>query len=193
MAKKGSVTSLNRHRPFWEKACEDLKERLTVNALRLTNGKVYDAEDLLQGTFCRILMYPRNPEKVRTPIAYLLTIMRNIWKDKWRKERTAKMESWDQLRSQEAHEKGRAIAEPAVDPDALRILENNELRAEMRANQGPLTPREELLLALYLKGYTCKEIAIKCNADVRLVRSSLNAVRTKVRGRLIRARALKLP
>ena len=103
------------------------------------------------------------------------------------------MESWDQLRSKEAHEKGRGMAEPAIDPDALRILENNELRAEMRANQGPLTSRENLLLRSYLEGYTCKEIAIKWNEDVRRVRSDLNAVRTKVRGRLIRARALKLP
>jgi RNA polymerase sigma factor (sigma-70 family) len=188
MSENDPVNNRNQHRRFWEKTCEDFKERLTAQALRFTNGRIHDAEDLVQGTICRILTYPRNPEKVNSPIAYLLRIMRNLWSTNWRKKGSANMESLDELLSQETQQKQRRNVEPAIEPDALRILENSELMAEMRVKKGPLTHREGLLLALHLEGYTCKEIAAKWNEDVRLVRSDLNAVRTKVRNRLIKAK-----
>jgi RNA polymerase sigma factor (sigma-70 family) len=192
MSENDAVNSRNRHRPFWEKFIEDSKDRLKAKALRFMNGNVHDAEDLMQETVCRILMYPRNPKTTRSPIGYLSTIMRNIWITKWHKEDKAKMESLDELLSKEAQEKRHKVVEPAVEPEALRILESDERRAEMRAKLGLLTSREKLLLTLYLEDYTCKEIAHKLNEDVRLVRSDLNAVRTKVRSRLMKAKAQKL-
>lgn len=172
------------HRDFWAKACEVFTQRLSSHALRLTNGSIYDAEDLVQGTVCRALMYPKNPEGIRSPFGYLLTIMRHIWSSKWRKEGTADMVSLDELLSKEAQQKQHR----SIEPEVLQILENQERRAEMRAKQGPLTPREKLLLELHLEGYTCKEIADKLKEDVRIVRADLNAVRTKVLSRLMAAK-----
>jgi DNA-binding CsgD family transcriptional regulator len=91
------------------------------------------------------------------------------------------MDSLDDLQSQKALKN-----HPTVEPDVLRILENDELKAELRANQGPLTPREKQLLELHLEGYKCDEIADRLNEDVRLIRADLNAVRNKVHQRIKR-------
>lgn len=186
MTEDDSTNNRNPHLPFWEKICVDLKDTLKTKALRLANGRVQDAEDLVQGTVCRILMYPRNPQKIRSPLGYLLVVMRHLWIDKERKERNKKTDSLDELLSKEAKQKQRRKVEPAIEPAALRILENNELRARMRAKQGRLTAREELLLAWHFEGYNCKEIAEKLGEDVRLVRHELNALLAKLRGRLTR-------
>lgn len=183
-----NVNSRKQHRPFWEKACQEFMPRLIACALRLANGRIYDSEDLVQGTVLRALMYAKDPQETRSPFGYLLSIMRSLWITKWHKEDTAKTDSLDELLSKEAQQHQHSSAEPAVESDILQILENDELRAEIRAKQGPLTPRETLLLALYLEGYKCKEIADKLNEDVGRVRSDLNAMRTKVRNRLIKGK-----
>jgi RNA polymerase sigma factor (sigma-70 family) len=167
--------------PFWGKTLEDFHERLMSYARRLANGRVYDAEDLLQETACRTLIYSPNPGTIRNPLSYLLRMMRNIWIDKWARENTANVESLEDLINSGRH--------PIVEPVVQRVLENEELRVEMGAKQGPLTPREKLLLELYLRGYKCKDIADKLNENVRLTRSDLNAVKAKVRYRLTKAKA----
>jgi RNA polymerase sigma factor (sigma-70 family) len=184
MSEKGANNSRNQHRAFWGKVCQEVMHLLIAHALRLTNGRRWEAEDLAQGTVCRILQYPKDPNEIKSPLGFLLTIMRRLWITKWHKEKTASTESLDELLSTEAEQRSRPSVEPAVEPEVLQILENNELRAKLSANQGPLTPREKLLLKLYLEGYTCAEIADKLHEDVRLVRSDLNATRTKVRSRL---------
>jgi RNA polymerase sigma factor (sigma-70 family) len=171
----------NQYGPFWAKTIEDSNERLMSFARRLSNGRVYDAEDLTQETACRALTYSRNPEEIRNPLSYLLRMMRNIWIDKWAKENTANVESLDDLLSTGRH--------PIVEPVAQRLLENEELQHDMSVKQGPLDSREKLLLELYLKGFKCKEIADKLNENVRLTRSDLNAVKAKVRYRLMKAKA----
>lgn len=188
MHKNDSANKRTQHRSFWEKTCEALMQRLTAYALRLVNGRIYDAEELVQETVCRILTYPRNPEEIRSHLAYLKTIMRNIWKTWWLRERRASTVSLDELLSKGPQQKQHRGLELAVAPDALRIFENDELRAELHANQGPLTPREEELLQKYLEGYTCKEIAHILGEDARLIRVELNAVKTKVRSRLMKRR-----
>jgi RNA polymerase sigma factor (sigma-70 family) len=172
------------YREFWVQVCEAFIQRLRVYALRLANGRLSDAEDLMQETVCRILMHPQNPVKVRNPSGYLLCIMRNIWITKWRKEGAAKLESLDELLSKATEENQHRSVAPAVEPDTLRILENNELKAKLRAMQGLLKPREKRLLSLYLDGYKHDEIAAVLGEDVRVIRSDLNAVRAKVSQRL---------
>jgi RNA polymerase sigma factor (sigma-70 family) len=176
------------HRELWAKACEVFSQRLRVYALKLANGRLSDAEDLVQETICRMLTYPRKPTEIRSPSDYLLVLMRNLWIAKRRRENRVNMESLDELLSKEEEQKQHRSAVFAVEPDVLRILENDELKAELRAMlraiQGSLKPREKLLLALHLEDYSYKEIAYKLNEDMRVVRSDLNAVITKVRSRL---------
>jgi RNA polymerase sigma factor (sigma-70 family) len=177
MSESDKKTRREKYGPFWEKACEDSKQRLISYALRLANGRLYDAEDLFQDTVCRALDYSRNPEAISDPLGYLLRMMRNGWISKWRKENTDNVDSLD---SNPALQNRAQTVEPTV----LRMLENNDLQDEMSAKEGPLTPRESLLLKLYLAGYKCKEMALILSEDVRLTRSDLNAVKSKVRYRL---------
>src|SRR5436853_4690399 len=105
MPENDDVNSRNQHRTFWERICEEFSGRLTAYALRLANGRRCDAEDLVQETVSRILTYPKNPEETESPFSYLLTIMRNTWTTKWRKEGIANTVSLDELLSKEAQQK----------------------------------------------------------------------------------------
>jgi RNA polymerase sigma factor (sigma-70 family) len=173
--------SREQYRPFWGNAFEEFDQRLRSYAHRLANGRAYDAEDLVQETACRALIYARNPAEIRNPLSYLLRMMRNVWTDKWARENVANTESLDDLLST-----GR---DPVVEPVVQRILESMELQEEMGARQGPLNAREKLLLELHMKGYKTKEIAAELGENVRLTRSDLNAVKAKVRYRIARSKA----
>jgi RNA polymerase sigma factor (sigma-70 family) len=180
MADDDNNNRRDRFRPYWEKAYKDFQQPLSARARRLANGRLYDAEDYMQETFCRALTYARDPEEISNPLGYLLRVMRHVWIDKWASEQTGITDSLEELLSGDRPRN----AEPAMESDIQRILENEQLRAKMEVQQGPLNSREKLLLKLHLEGYKCKEIAKKLNEDVRLTRSDLNAVRTKIRYRL---------
>ena len=171
----------SRNRPFWVKSLEDSDEILKAYARGLANGRTYDAEDLVQETACRALSCSKEPCEIMNPAGYLLRIMRNIWIDKWAGENSANMESLEKLLDAGRH--------PAVEPVVEQSLESRELQDEMSVRGGPLTPRESLLLELHLRGYNCKEIAERLGENVRLTRSDLNAVKSKVRYRLTKRRA----
>jgi len=168
------------YRAFWAQTCKDSYHRLISAARRLAPNNAYEAEDLAQETVCRALTYSKNPKEISNPFGYLLRVMRNVWIDKRVHEHRETTESLDELLNSDRAR----FSEPAIEPDILRILENEELMARMKVMKGPLTKREWLLLKLYLEGFSCEEIAAKLDEDVRLTRSDLNAVRTKVRYRL---------
>lgn len=168
----------DRHRPFWERACVDSYRRLTSYASRLTNGKSYDAADLVQETVFRVLSYPPNPEEIARPLSYLLTVLRNVWSGAWKRQHAADTESLEPLLGT------KALDHLIVEPDVFRILENEELLREVSVRKGRLTSREELLLTLYLQGLKCKEIAVLLGENRRLISADLNAMLTKVRYRL---------
>ena len=168
----------DRHRPFWEQTCVALYERLTSYASRLANGKSYNAADLVQETVARVLSYPPNPEQIANPLSYLLTVLRNVWSSSWREQHTAETESLEPLISTGA------LDHLAVEPDVFRILKNEELLKQLSVRKGRLSPREELLLNLYLQGLSCKEIAALLNDNQRLISADLNALLTKLRYRL---------
>jgi DNA-directed RNA polymerase specialized sigma24 family protein len=168
----------------WEDIYENCKTSLRYNALKLTKGRTYDAEELLQETFYRALRYCTNPEELRKPLAYLLRIMHNIWNTKQGKREDAITLSLDELLSQEDEERRVKFVEPSVDPVAERILEHKELWEEFKVVRGPLKERETFLIERHLQGYACDEIADEIGEDVRLTTSDLNAVRTKVRARI---------
>jgi len=175
-----SAQDNNLFRTLWVQVYEDFYSRLNNAAHRLANGNLSDAEDLMQETIYRALLYPRDPATVENPLSYLLRIMRNAWRDKWVKENTAHTDSLDDILSNEALSKKL----PTIELEVLSILENEELQDQMMRNIGRLTSRERLLLDLHLQGYNSSEIASQLNEDVRLIRYDLNAVRSKVRYRL---------
>lgn len=175
-----SAQDKNLFRTFWVQVYEDFSSRLTIAARRLANGNLSDAEDLMQETIYRALLYSRDPATIKSPLHYLLHMMRNVWTDKRVKENTAHTESLDDILSNEVLHKKL----PTIEPEVLSILENEELKDQIMLNMGPLTSREKLLLNLHLQGYNSSEIASQLNEDVRLIRYDLNAVRSKVRYRL---------
>lgn len=170
---------INQHALYWTKACEDFMQRLIAFAMKLANGRSYDADDLVQETVLHALNCSKDPGEVKNHLGYLLRIMRNIWITTWHKEGTAIKESLDEPQDTKVLKN-----QPTVAPEVFRILRNEELAEAMRVILGTLAPREKSLLKLYLQGYKCKEIAEIVNEDVRLTRSDLNAVRTKVQQRI---------
>ena len=171
----------NHHALYWANACQESMQRLHTYAMRLANGRSYDAEDLVQETICRALTYSKEPESIRNPLGYLLRMLRSIWITKWHKENTANMKSLDELQSESGLKNY-----PAVEPDVFRILENEEFALKLKAIPGPLTAREKELLKLYLEAYSCKEMAELLNEDVRVTRYDLNAVKNKLKQRIKR-------
>lgn len=178
MSNNDNDGSREQYRPFWEKTCLELYQRLISYAFKLVNGKNYDAVDLVQETVARTLFYSPNPEGIRSPLGYLMTVMRHAWTDKWKHEHTIDTESLEDL--QETNH----LQHLAIEPDVLRILENMDFLKRFSDKRGQLTAREALLLTKHLEGYSCAEIATILGEDERLTRSDLNAVRVKVRYRL---------
>jgi RNA polymerase sigma factor (sigma-70 family) len=172
----------DRNNVFWMNAYQDYFNRLCSRARRLlTNGNPTEAEDVVSEAFLRAMSYVEHPELIVNLFAYLWITAKHVLIAKRRKENSVNMKALDELLSTSQH--------PTVEPQALRILENKEFEDAISAGQGPLTSRERRLLKLHLQGYNCDEIATKLDEDVRLTRSDLNAVRAKVRYRLMRAKA----
>lgn len=164
------------HRDYWAEACMNFHRRLASYARSLTNGRTYDAEDLVQETACRALLYSVNPAEIRNPLGYLLRMMRNVWMDKWARQQVADTATLDEVLNTSSH--------PTAEPEAYRSLENKEFTAAVLLKTAGLAPREKLLLRLYFEGYEPREIAEELGEDLNRVRYNLNAVRAKVRYRL---------
>lgn len=182
-------SDLREHQDFWIAICEKYVLIMIAYARKLVNGREYDAEDLVQETRCRALAASKNPDDVKkTPLAYLLGIMRNAWIDKFKRENTANMESIE-------HSPGSSKQKRlAVEPAFPHLLESTEAKEKMLPSVGPLTPRETTLLKLYLLKKKCDEIANMLGEDVNTTRYDLNAVRAKVRYRLkIQGKKLEKP
>lgn len=172
----------NDHALYWASACERLMRNLKDYALGLANGRSYDADDLVQETVCRALIYSRNPAEIKNPLGYLLRSMRHVWISKWRKENRARTESLDELQSKMAVKN-----HPTVEPEVFRILENQELALKLRSLPGKLTDREKELIELYFfRGYSRKEMAAILAEDLRVTSYDLNRVINKVHQRVKR-------
>lgn len=168
------------HHAYLRKAYGEHKKSLNDRARRLSNGRFHDAEDLVQETFYRALIYPMNPEEIRNPRGYLLRVMRNTWISKWKRERTARTESLDAILDNPA-------LHPTVEPDVLRIAENNELLEQLSELRGALTHEEKSLLDARLGGQTLEEIAATLNVDEFRTRACWYKLKAKL-SRLIKSR-----
>ncbi|MDQ3918591.1 MAG: sigma-70 family RNA polymerase sigma factor [Acidobacteriota bacterium] len=170
---------MNRNEAFWSKAYEKHYAPLCSRARRrLTGGDHAEAEDVVSEAYLRAMRCLSDPEVIINLFAYLWVAAKRVFFEKRLRENTANMARLEDLVE--------AGSDPAVEPDAIRALENREFEEAIRVLRGPLNAREKTLLGLYLRGYSCDEIAAALREDVRATRSDLSAVRIKVRYRLMR-------
>ena len=169
-------------RLFWERAYLKYFVRLCALAARvLTKGNAEDAEDLVSEAFRRAMTYVKNTAAIESVYAYLWMVVKRLSYSKPTGANSFSMINLDDLAEDEQH--------PSVEPTAESDLETRELFDRLYANLGPLTPREMLLLKLFLSGYTPKEAAAQLDEDVRITRVDINALKAKLRYRLQKGRA----
>lgn len=167
-------------------AYEEHKPRLRRRALRLANGNAQEADDLLQDTFLRALSYPNEPGVIINLLAYLLRVMHNSWRDKFKKAQKVRMESLDAIQSDPA----RQGELPRVEPELPRLAKNEDLLKVLRPTLGPLTAAEKFLLTSFLEENTLEQIAVLVGEDPRLTKVRWNALMAKLRAR-IKSRSAK--
>lgn len=173
-------SSRDQYRAYWSKAYIDYYRRLLGHARRLVKGKTYEAEDLVQEACCRVLTYPKNPAEVINPFGYLKCVMHRVWIAKWKSEKTALMESLEAILSDPTRQK----EHPTVEPEILRIAENEGLMEELRIKQGPLTKDEKFLLGSLLEGQTIEDIAATLGEDPCRTKTRWYALLAKLRHRI---------
>ena len=134
------------------------------------SGRRDVAEDLLQETFCRLLLrWPSlAPSLEAAPQAlrrYLFRIATNLLHDRWRS----------------------GAGEPFTEPPEAGAVPNLELAVDIRAMLEGLRPRErELLWLAYVEDMDHAEIAAATGLSRLSVRTLLFRARTKARQRLSR-------
>lgn len=166
---------------YLKKAYDEHKKSLYDRARRLSNGRLHDAEDLVQETFCRALTYPMNPHEIRNPRGYLLSVMRNVWITRWKKEQQDRMESLDAILNDPARQK----EHPIVESEVPRIAKNAELLQRLKNIQAALSRDDKDLLAARLDGQTLEEIAASLNEDKFRTRARWYKLKAKL-NRLIK-------
>lgn len=178
MSEGDHSSSREQHHSDWESILEVCIPRLIPSALRLSNGRIYDAEDLVYETICHVLS--KNPKDIRNPLRYLFRSLRNTWIDTWKKENAANMESLEAIQDDPA----RQGELPTVEPEVLRIIKNEELLEELKSGQGPLNDDEKFLINSLLEGQTLEEIAAIVGEDECRTKMRWNALKVKLRYRL---------
>lgn len=163
----------------WEAIFLNSKRSLKSQAMRLTNGESFEAEDLVQDTFLRIFYYSPDPNRIKNPEGYLKRTLKNLWNDKLREFLEMKMQSIDE-------ENNEALLNqlPSVQPEVIKLLENEVFLERLRIAQIGLKPLEKNIFKLFLKGYKCDEIAVRVKENKYKVKFVLNAVRAKIRYRI---------
>src|SRR5947209_3649261 len=160
---------------FWVQACEENYPRLLSYALRLARN-AERAPGIVHDAVCKILSLAPNPANIRnTPLSYLMGAVHNAWVDRLKKEKRIKATSLDDPDNNEVQK----IAAP--ERDISIELDNETYRRELNPRLARIRdPRKKRIYELYLKGYSCQEIADALNEDVRVIRSDLNVVRNGV-------------
>ena len=179
---KGFGNSATWH-AFWVQACEDNYSCLLSYSRWLTH-KTDDAEGIVHNAVCKLLKLTPNPETIEDVTKYLHGSVRHAWFDRLREKKKMRTISLDDpvnvgLRNQL----------PAPEGGVMNSLDNEAYRRSLKIELRRLSPRERLLLKLFLYGYGCQEIAERLEENVHLISYELNAVRTKVRQRLTKGKA----
>ena len=132
-----------RCRRFWAKATREYGPSLMKYARRLSNGDESKAEDLVQEVFARIFRYLPEPESIRSsPQHYLFRILRNCW--------TMTKPRVEEISLDEVVEP--AVQFPTISHELGKVMEI------VLEKMGPDFPDLETILAMWLCGYSFREI-----------------------------------
>lgn len=149
---------------FWEQAYIDNFSTLCARASRqLTKGNHVDAQDAVSEAFARAMRYAVKPEMIENTLSYLWTVVKRVWTTQKAGADATMMESLDGL-SAETIDSLPAIR---VEPEVLKLLDQEETRRELELKLGPVTLEEQQLVDFHLKGYSWSEVAEELGEDVK--------------------------
>jgi RNA polymerase sigma factor (sigma-70 family) len=175
---------------FWWNVFVKAERILRRYALRLTKNTNLDADDLTHQTICKVVELSPDPERIKNPVAYLTTCLRNTFLSIIKKNPQQMMVSLDDEKNIPLMNKILTI-----DPVALRNLENEELNEELKKTleiaMRNLKPEEYDIFSSFLEYGDCDQVADVLNKDIFRVKYVLNSVRSKVRYRLLKAKTAK--
>ena len=151
---------------FWEHAYMENFPTLCARASRqLTKGNLVDAEETVSEAFARVMRYAGRPEMIENPLSYLWTVVKRVWTAQKVSEDKAMVESLDSM-SAEAID---SIAAVRVEPEVLKLLDQDENWRQLKLKLGPLSLEEKQLVDFYLNGYSWNEIADELGVDVKQI------------------------
>jgi DNA-directed RNA polymerase specialized sigma24 family protein len=151
---------------FWEHAYMENFPTLCARASRqLTKGNVVEAEETVSEAFARVMRYAVRPEIIENPLSYLWTVVKRVWTTQKVSEDKAMMDSLDYM-SADAID---SIAAVRVEPEVLKMLDQDENRRQLKLKLGPLSLEEKQLVDFYLKGYSWNEVADELGEDVKQI------------------------
>jgi RNA polymerase sigma factor (sigma-70 family) len=151
---------------FWEHAYMENFPTLCARASRqLTKGNTVDAEETVSEAFARVMRYAVRPEVIENPLSYLWTVVKRVWSTQKVSKDKAMLESLDSM-SAEAIDR---IAAVSVEPEVLKMLDQDENRNQLKLKLGPLSLQERQLVDFYLKGYSWNEVADELGVDVKQI------------------------
>ena len=142
-------------------------------ALVLTRNRG-EAEDLVQETYVRALGAMGRLRTDSNVKGWLFTILRNIWFNQLRHQRTAKLVAMD------GEENAMDIAETGKDPYAFYVSKMEHEQVREAIQQLPLDFREVILLREF-EELSYQEIANVLNCPAGTVMSRLGRARAKLR------------
>ena len=128
--------------------------------LRKKLGCTFQAEDLAQDTFLRLVVRPRDIHEKRDPRAYLTTIAQGLVIDHWRRQEIER--TWLAAVS--------VLPESlAPSPEEQAIIVETLIEVDRVLEKLPVKPREAFLLA-HLHDLSYAEIAVKLEVSERMVK-----------------------
>lgn len=151
---------------FWEHAYMENFPTLCARASRLlTKGNTVDAEETVSEAFARVMRYAVRPEVIENPLSYLWTVVKRVWSTQKVSKDKAMLESLDSM-SADAIDR---IAAVSVEPEVLKMLDQDENRNQLKLKLGPLSLQEKQMVDFYLKGYSWSEVADELGVDVKQI------------------------
>ncbi|HKO95880.1 MAG TPA: sigma-70 family RNA polymerase sigma factor [Pyrinomonadaceae bacterium] len=168
MTESAHVNKLDQEFDSWEAAYVVLRSPLTSTALRLTNGNLAAAEDLVQSIFCRALGSCPDVKTLEHPLRYLRVGLHHTWMKKHPRVEVP-------LEDVESNYPSLIML-----PETQEILENREV-LEKLFKAGFLRSADKQLLKALQFGYTLEEIAAKWGEDAGLTRVRWSKIIAKLR------------